>query len=223
MGTPALRTTGQVPASPIDEKAEHDAVMRIGMAIAASQSPPGALGLGKLLDGRRIKYNIPDEAFEMQAAFDRILVWQVDSLHQEQYAEKHGVDAAGKFAGTSIYMPDNTRKGKREETPRGVIVSAGLRALDNLRSNGIDVGHLVNFIRLAPWRIPIASHAGHVSHLMVLRDGDLIASEDIVGQQRRREVRIKAIETEGGGTTHVFIDENGKAWSPQEPFVDESY
>ena len=221
MGTPA--TTGQAPLNLIDEKAEHDAVMRIGFAIAASQSPPGALGLGKLLDERRIKYNIPDEAFAMRAAFDRILLWQVDAYHQERYAELHGADAAGKFAGTNIYMPDNTRKGKREETPRGVIVSAGLLALDHLVSNGIDVGHIVNFIRLAPWRIPIASHAGHVSHLMVLRDGDLIASEDIVGQLRRREARVKVKQEEGGAYSHFLIDENGKAWSPQEPFVDESY
>ena len=217
-----LATTVQALPNQTEEQ-EHDAVMRIGRAIADSQSPPGALGLGRLLDARRIKYNIPDEAFEMQAAFDRLLVWQVDSLHQEQHAEKHGVDAAGKFAGTNIYMPDTTRKGRREETPRGVIVSAGLLALDNLRSNGIDVGHIVNFIRLAPWRIPIASHAGHISHLMVLRDGDLIASEDIVGQMKRREVHIRGVEREGGGTTHVFLDANGKSWVPKEPFVDESY
>jgi len=187
---------------------------RIGKAIAARQSPPGALGLPGKLELRRQQYNIPDEAFEMHAAFDRILLWQVDPLYQEKETIKNT------FAGTSILMPETSSKRVRDETPRGVIVSAGLQALDNLRSNGLDVGHLVNFVRLSPWRIPIASYEGNLIYLIVLRDGDLIASEDL--QQSVRSGKA-GVTYDASIKQHLFVDEQGATWNPSVPFVDESY
>ena len=215
-----VRKMSEVPA--LSDADLHDAAARIGKAIGDAQHNAGTMGLPALLDARRIKYNIPNEAFDSMAYHDRIYLWQVDPLHQEKIVERDGPEAAGKFAGTGLYMPDVSRKASREETPRGVLVSAGLTALDHLVSHGITLGHLVNFVRLAPWRIPIASYGGHLQYLMVLRSGDIIGSEDVAANLKSKRIEVVVDRTQGAAT-HVLVDDKGERWVPQIPFVDESY
>lgn len=126
-----------------------------------------ALGLPAKLEARRKEYGIPVGAFGMQAMFDRVLIWQI-SDHQ-----------GDTFKGTSIVMSERSKARTREEAPRGVIVSAGLRALDFLRTNGSDIGNIVRFVRLSPWRMPVDFVDAKEVHLMVIRAGDIIADEDI--------------------------------------------
>src|SRR5678816_156839 len=94
-------------------------------------SPPGAFGLSPLLDERRVKMLIPDGAFRIACAFDRILMWPLaDSTFGEGKASEH------------IFFADVGREQDAMTSPRGVVISAGLEALDVLRTNGMDVGHI---------------------------------------------------------------------------------
>jgi len=162
----------------------------------------GTLGLGPLVDDKRWKYGIVDAAwFGQQPLFDRVLVWQLPEQEGDTYN------------GGIILKTETQKKRELVEAPRGVVVGAGLGALDVLRSNGVDIGHTVGFTRLAPFRRPIGVFAGVPLALIVLHVGDLVDSEDLGSQLQRRTVRVLAKEVEGV-TNHYFVDHNGKAWTP---------
>ncbi len=170
-------------------------------------APPGGLGLHPLLDERRLKYGIPDEAFKSGAAFDRVFVWQILPHHEE-----------GKtYAGSSILLPETARKRQLQESFRGVLVSAGLKAMDTLKSNGIQIGAIVEFIRFGIYHKCVGAYAGsHEQHLLVLRDGDIIGCEDTL------DYPTSEVETAPGVFEHrIVIDD--KSRNPAQPFIDQSY
>lgn len=182
----------------------------LSAAVLSHMSPAGTLGLPKLLEEKRWRYGIPDEAFfNQQAVYNKVLVAQIPEEETDTYA------------GTNIIKTETTKKRELVEAPRGVIVSAGLQALDELRSNGVDVGHTVGFTRLAPFRRPFASIGGERLSLIVLHAGDVIDSEDLAQALRARRCRVVAKPNEEGVAVHQFIDENGKAWSPIDAQVPE--
>lgn len=166
-----------------------------------------SIGLGPLVDKKRKQYGIPDEAFFNQCpAFNKILVAQIPEDEGETYGGEGGLIIKTEIAKTRELV----------EAPRGVIVGAGLQALDVLRSNGMDIGHTVGFTRLAPFRRPFATIAGERLTLIVLVAGDIVDSEDLGQQLRARKVRTVAKQNEEGVRIHQYIDENGKLWSPVE-------
>lgn len=156
----------------------------------------------KLLNERRSKYLIIDEFFEYQAVFDRIYVHQVS---------RHQGDTVGSGL---IVMPETTKDREKETACLGIIVSAGLKALDELRSHGIDLGHLVNFVRLSPYRVPVTTIAGRDFNLLVFSAGDVVGSCDLALNLKERTVRTVARELDDGSRVHVHVDENGKDWKP---------
>lgn len=165
-----------------------------------------SIGLGPLVDKKRKQYGIPDEAFFNQCpAFNKILVAQIPEDEGETY-EKGGIIVKTEIAKTRELV----------EAPRGVIVGAGLQALDILRSNGIDLGHTVGFTRLAPFRRPFATIGGERLTLIVLVAGDIVDSEDLGEQLRQRKVRTIAKQNDEGVRVHQYIDERGNLWSPVE-------
>lgn len=185
-----------------EELLKGDAKAKSGM------SPAGALGLPKLLDRRRLEYGIPDGAFRLSCAFDRIYVYQLEWDNKETYGD------------TSIVKPDSKRARDRTESPRGVLIAAGLRALDALRSNGFALGHIVGLIELAPYRVECDTVDGRSHQILIMNAGDLIGSEDLAEQIKNRTVRIveQSIDTpDGVKVQHVFVDENGKSWNPAMP------
>lgn len=131
----------------------------------------------ELLEERRLKYAIPDGAFKQQAMGWRVLLWQLPLWE------------GATFQGTSIVMTDQTKASKIESAPRGVIVSAGLEALDYLRTNGSDLGHIMNFLQLGPWRLPIDMIEGRQQHLVITHGADLIADEDLQAAIRAGAMR----------------------------------
>lgn len=172
---------------------------------------PGALGLPKLLESRRLEYGIVDNAFAQEAVYDRLYVWQIPRVSGETYE------------GTSILRPDSGHDRERHQTPRGILVSAGMRALDNLRSNGIDLGHIVNFIRSSPWRMPIGSINGvEIPPLMVMRDGDLVSSEDLASARRKGDVTTAAVEV-NGGIEHRLQNKDGTSTAVGMPWMSDDY
>ena len=145
-------------------------------------SPPGSLGLPKLLDDRRLEYDIPDGAFGAHAVFDRVLVYQIDRVR------------TATFENSLIHRPDISRAREREECPVGVIVGAGLSALDSLRSHGVDLGHVCIFVHLAPFRFQCGTIDGHPVYVLLLRAGDIIASMDLMGKTKDASWQVKSYE-----------------------------
>ena len=195
-------------------EAERDAIIAELAPIKAAElrgrmSPRGGIpGLHPVLDERRFIYGIPDGAFRVQAAFNVCLVWQVGRYESD------------KIGDTGLYMAQTTKKRIDEETPRGILVSAGMEALDCLRSNGIDIGHMVSMLRLAPWRMPCDMVAGVEYNIMILRAGDITGSEDLSAALRAGKCRI---EYDADNGQHHYVDEHGKRWNPKLPFIGADY
>jgi hypothetical protein len=172
--------------------------------IRAKMAKPGSLGLSPLLEKRRWDELIPDGAFEQQAVYDRLLVMQVD--------KSRGTDT---FGDTSILMPATTKARLQDEACRGIIVSAGPLALDEIRGNGMDVGHYVRFIKNAPWRMQVDMVQGTAIHLLVMRAGDIVSSEDLAEALKRGECKL-VVDADG---THGYVDNEGNQWKPKLPWI----
>ncbi len=63
---------------------------------------------------------------------DRVIVWRLPAIEKTD---------------SGLYMPEN----RDEPHVLGVLVAAGMRALDELETNGITLGHMVKWERFAGW------------------------------------------------------------------------
>lgn len=192
------------------------ATERVEPIIREKQAPPGSLGLPELLDKRRIEYAIPDGAFKEQAVFDRVYIYQKRIEMRDTFSDE-----------SLIYTTSVGKQREHDSVPHGIIVSAGLKALDTLRSNGIDLGHIVGFIQLAPYRKEVAVVEGVSFYLMLLRVGDITGSFDLAEEFRkgRCKVHTRVITGDDGLEIkeHIYLDESGKIWDPIIPFMPADY
>lgn len=156
------------------------------------------------------KYELSDEAFRRatsaQAVFDRILVWQVPETW-------YGGDT---FAGTTIEKSAATQKRHAQNTPRGLVISIGLAAMDAMRSNGIGLGHFVHFQHNAPYRRPLDDH--DQQHLIALRAGDIVSSEDLADAL---DSGVCQAVWNPESRCHVFVDHHGESWAPSLPWMED--
>jgi co-chaperonin GroES (HSP10) len=167
------------------------------------------LFLPPLLEERRQEFGITDGAFALAPFDDRILLYQV-SRHKD---ETH--------TGTSILMAPTTREREEKQTPQGIVVAAGAKALDSLRCNGIDLGHMVMFLRIAPWRFVTDNVQGKDEEVIVLRVGDIVGSIDLQDQLRKGEVKV-VFDKER--YEHAYQDtKTNDVWYPQsvDPLIPE--
>lgn len=191
----------EVNSSILDAR-EREQAERRSAVMRKRMSPPGALKLPQLLDERRLEYGITDGAFVHHALFDRVYLWQIPMQKGDRFESD-----------SLIHMPESVQQREKSRAPQGIIVSAGLLALDQLRSHGVDLGHKILFCHAAPYHIRYESVLGLEQHLIIVLAGDIIGSEDLATNLRNREVRYLARRTETS-VEHTFIDENGKPWLP---------
>lgn len=145
-----------------------------------------------LLKKRVKKYGITAACFDQLALFDRALLWQIPLLDDTK-------DKA--MAGGRIIAPEAYKAREATAAPRGVVVTAGLGALDYLWAHGAEIGSIVKFVRLSPWHMPVAfTPEGKSVYLQVVRVGDAVACEDLV--QMRREGRAELVRRADG--THQW-------------------
>lgn len=206
----ASAAASNVAAWGLAERISH-AILK-NMTPPAKEGEPSPLGLPPLLEARRHKYGIPDAAFEQDAFYDWIVVHQIPPKWQESGNET--------YEGTSILKTQNAKKRDTLESSRGIVVSAGLKALDSLRSHGVDIGHIISFVRVAPWIRPTANYEGYEYTMIVLKDGDIITSEDLREALRSGKCRIVYDEE---SKQHLFVDASGKKWTPVDAYSDDSY
>lgn len=195
-----------LPPTPENE-AKRREILAFDAATRKKMSAKGALGLPALLDARRLEYGITDGAFKLAITFDRVLIFQIAEHKEETFME-----------GGKIVMPDQSRDRKKHECPRGILIAAGCRALDSIRSNGIDLGHIVWFINSQPWRLVFDTIEGKQIAALPMNAGEVIGSEDLRVALKWNKCRIVSKENEHGVTEHFYEDENGKTWVPQQPW-----
>lgn len=184
-------------------------VEELNEALKKHISPAGALGLPPLLDERRLKYGIPDEVFVATCMYEFIHIYQIDLIENE---------TAG--ADSLIIRTEATRDRNIKEAHRGVIVGAGLSALDIGISNGWALGHIVNFIQLAPYRQRMVTIRGKDWHVLCLRAGDIRSSEDTQALLRSGAIRLAVVKDANGRPEHRYVyTSTGELWTPMAPWL----
>lgn len=177
-------------------------------------SPPGRsplpIGLQtRLIEQRRIEYLIPDAAFDVMPASDTVYVWQMTMV------ERKGL----------ILQTDNQRDYERNTAPSGIIVGAGLLALDQLRSHGIDLGHIVRLLRLSPFRMECCYVGPQARSVLVMHAGDIKGSEDTMRMLRSGELILESVEEDGPQgykvRRHVYRTRAGTLLNPVQPWSPE--
>jgi len=158
---------------------EFESAKRRTEEIKKLMSPPGALGLPPLLEEARLKWGIPDGAFECQAVFDRIHIFPIDF---EGLKETYGT--------SSIIRPELTKQRDLQNGHRGILISMGLTAADHCVSHGIELGHIVRTIRNAPHAQECARILDRPMHYLIMRDGDLTGSETLQSDLRAGKVSV---------------------------------
>ncbi len=166
---------------------------QIADKLEQSLAPRGTYRIPKILDERRFEYGIPNGCFEHYPLFDKVYLWQINMTERDTYSE-----------GGAILKPEARIAYDRATAPRGVVVSAGLAALDALRSSGADIGHIVRFKKYAPFIQEVQEIDGHTLSVFTLRDGDMVSSEDLAREIHSGVVRIVNVASEKGGYDHRF-------------------
>lgn len=176
---------------------------------ASKMSPPGTLGLPEKLDALRLEHGITDGYFEFQCIWDRIFVFQTFAFDSKTFVP-----------GGLIELSDNDKKVERYSSPRGIIIGAGLMALDALRSHGQELGDTVCFIQQAPWRMEVDRIGGHSEWMLIFRVGDISGNLSL---QERLRAKAARVEYDEATSVHKIRDPEGKLWTPQEPFIREDF
>lgn len=168
--------------------------------IKERMSPPGALGLPPLLEEHRLKYGIPDGAFNSQAVFDRIHVFPIDGGEGEAVEKTSG----------GIYKPNVTKLRDKQEGNRGVLISAGLTAADRLMSHGIEIGDIVVTNKNVPFARRCEDISNFTMFYLVMRDADLASDETLRERLRSGKQRVVDCGTEGYEHQVLDLDEKGE-------------
>ena len=183
----------------------------VANAIASAVSPPGSFPhLPTLLDERRAEFGLIDAMFECQPIFDCVWVYQLEMNLGEAFVP-----------GGVIVKSDHSKKRERESTSRGVLVGAGLQALDSLKSHGVGLGHIVRFIKLAPFKIQVG-YAGKYIDVLQMRVGDILGSEDLAKMLRSRVYEVRDIGDKDS-PDHRYVREFDQYVTPVKklPFIPE--
>lgn len=165
----------------------------IAEELERSLAPLGTYKIPGMLDRRRLEYGIPNGCFEHFPLFDKVYIWQLNMTERKTYSK-----------GGAILKPEARIAHDRATAARGIIVSAGLAALDSLRSTGVDIGHIVRFKKFAPFIQEVQEIQGHPLTVFTLRDGDMVSSEDLASDFHAGRVRVVNVSKEKGGYDHRF-------------------
>jgi hypothetical protein len=171
-------------------------------------SPRGKLApwIPDLLDQRRVELSIPDPVFTVEAVYDRLLLWQISASEDEHFIK-----------GGQIIKPNEAAEREKQQAPIGIVVSAGLGALDHLKCNGMDLGHTVMFVRLSPWRPPIDMPNGQQVRVVCCRSGDICGSLEIPRLREAGTLRTDVVAFDDGDIQHVLREEGKPLLRPMVP------
>lgn len=191
----------------VDELGERESKRsRLQEEIRANHmSPPGVLNLPPLLEERRLSVPLPDHVFRVSAMFDRVYLWKLGNHESETYA------------GTQIVRPETDQLRDEKMAPRGMIVSAGLSAMDALVSNGCGLGHIVKFNRHVAALVSCGFVGPNEITLLEMAVGNITGSEDLGPALLNGDCRIE-FNSDPKVLQHEFVDQTGRRWNPQKPY-----
>jgi len=147
----------------------------------------------KILLQRAFEWQFPEEFFSLAPTFDRCLVRHTFPIG---FYKKSSEDKDWYVEGTNMVVPPSEHARLENMSPRVVLVAAGEAALGQLRTHGVDLGHICTILRTSPFRVQAKSKLGTPITLTAVRAGDIIQSEDKMRLMREGKIERKWINTE---------------------------
>ncbi len=208
--------TGQVDVQAELDKGVSPMIMAMAeaetKAMREHMSPPGTLNLPPLLEARRLEMALPDDYFTIDAVFQRVFLKQLDPREFNE----------GKYGTTGLVVIPAVQSREAKEAPRGIIVSAGIDALDYLVSHGMELGHIITFCQEAPYGIRVGIPGGYEQKVIVIDVGDIVASEDLAVARNAGDLSVVCDADDEN--KHKMVQRNGKSWTPvKAPKMSEGY
>lgn len=162
----------------------------------------------ELLVKRMKEYDLP--SWPGEVPFDRVLVY---SLPDEASAsEKYLID--GKES--AIIKTDEARTNQSLRSPRGIVVSAGLGAMDKLHCHGMKLGDIVWLAPHVPYRFQVGNNKdGKPIEFLFCYVGDICLGEDI--GERIANGTITVERNENNEHVYVWKDEKKAKKSRTDP------
>jgi hypothetical protein len=121
-----------------------------------------------LLDYRVRIFKIPPLPSGV-AMFERVLVYRIPDA----------ASASETWGDGPILKDDMRLTTDKATSPRGIVVSAGLAALDVMRANGMELGDIVWIAPNVFYRFMVGSRKGKPIEFPFLNVGDIITDEDL--------------------------------------------
>jgi hypothetical protein len=152
-----------------------------GQKVARRRKGKVTLTRPSLLDKRVAQYGIP--MWPGEATFARILVYRIpDKAASRKTFVEGGI----------VEMIDTTKSNEEFRSPRGIIVSAGLQAMDILRGNGMQLGEMIWMSSHTPWRFKVDTRKnGSDVEFFFMQAGDVTLSEDLLASRKAGKVRVE--------------------------------
>ncbi len=128
-----------------------------------------------LLKKRIKEFAIPPAALNRQPLWDKVIIWRLDTREEKT--------AGGLYIPEKVTHKDGTESDLQTIiSHRGVLLKAGLRALDSLRDYEVELGHIVHFGRYAGQDETVVKRgagAADEAHIVVLSLAEITSSEDL--------------------------------------------
>lgn len=168
----------------------------------------GHLSLGErifatpLLLHRLKQFHVPLP--KLQPVYDRIVVYPLVSENTDGEGPKKG----RKMANGVLYAPGQATD--KLDAGRGLLARAGMGALEQLWSHGIEVGHIVLTARLSPWERRFETQDGTIREVMLLRASEVVGSEDL-----EDDIAEGLVDFEWGEDGRLRIKDTNRADPPE--------
>jgi hypothetical protein len=195
----------------------HEAVIRqeqhvkdVAERLKQKMAPPGIFDIPPILEERRQRHLVPDGAFRIQPLYDWCVLYQLAREDMEDGAT---------WGDSPIVKTQNAQKVAQNESPRALLISAGLGALDTLSSHGICIGDIVFMVRNAPWAIQIDVIGTERLYARICRDADLAAGEDLMKRLTSGELKQASKVNSDGQRIHYYETKDGKPLNPVTPHI----
>jgi hypothetical protein len=195
----------------------HEALIRqeehirdVANRLKAKLSPPGTFKIPAILEERRQQHLIPDGCFRIQPLYDWLILYQLGRQDMEE---------GSTWGDGPILKSVNAQKVAQNESPRAILVSAGLGALDTLSSHGICLGDVVFMVRNAPWAIQVDVIGSERLYARICRDADIAAGEDLMKRLNSGELTQASRVNSDGQLIHYYATKDGKPLNPVSPQI----
>lgn len=180
--------------------------LRVDKSKRALMTSPGKFGPAstKLIEDARWAYMIPDSAWDLQAVWDRVFVFQVPQFEGETIGSQK-----------LIIATEQAQEREERSNCEGILISAGLTATDQLISNGIQFGHRVAFAQNYLWRKRIAQGEHGEEFVGLFLAGDICGSYEVAAGLRSGDITLKCDKDEETGLIeHYYQGKDGTQWRP---------